>query len=72
MIEMLSLEEQANWPFSDDPEIVTEADIDFVAEILAADAEAEEVIEHYWAMRAEVSECCGGRSWNCAHYGVAA
>jgi len=22
-----------------------------------------------WEYRQEVEECCGGRSWNCIHYG---
>jgi hypothetical protein len=62
MIEMLSLEEQAGWPLSDDPEFVTEHDIDIVAEIEEADMWAEH-------NRLEGPEfCCGGRNVNCGEH----
>lgn len=64
---MMSLEEQAGWPITDDPEIVTEVDIDVVAEI----AEDDWVAEHNYAESPEF--CCGGRNVNCGeHWGWAA
>jgi hypothetical protein len=67
MSELLSLEEQAGWPLTDDPQPVTEHDVDFVGEILEADEQA----EHDYAESAQF--CCGGRNVNCgSHWGRAA
>lgn len=44
---------------------VTEQDIDYVAEIEEAD---EDALAEYEYDR-EVAECCGGRDFNCGHYG---
>lgn len=46
-------------------EAITEADIDWQAEIAAADEDAEHEVEY----RNEVEDCCGGRDWTCGHYG---
>ncbi|OBY33425.1 hypothetical protein [Mycolicibacter kumamotonensis] len=45
-------------------EVITEADIDWVAEIEAADEEELEAIAYY----DEVRSCCGGRDPWCGHY----
>lgn len=46
-------------------ERITEADIDWAAEI----AEADEQAEHDYEYALEVRDCCGGRAWDCSHYG---
>jgi hypothetical protein len=60
------LEEQARWPLTDDPEVVTETDIDWVAEIREADECAEnDLAAERWFMEWG----CLGRDWRCGHYG---
>lgn len=54
--------------YSLDPDVITEDDIDWVGEIRAADAEAQEVIDEIDRSRREVIECCGGRDVNCGHH----
>ena len=46
------------------PQLITEADIDWAAEI----AEADEAARADWDYFEEVRSCCGGRSWACIHY----
>src|SRR6516164_1008502 len=43
---------------------ITEADIDWAAEI----AEADEAARADWDYFEEIRSCCGGRSWACIHY----
>ena len=43
---------------------ITQADIDWAAEI----AEADEAARADWDYFEEVRSCCGGRSWACIHY----
>ena len=45
-------------------QLITEADIDWAAEI----AEADEAARADWDYFEEVRSCCGGRSWACIHY----
>lgn len=49
--------------------MITETDIDWDAELRAELAQADELAEARAEYRREVAECCGGRSFNCNHYG---
>lgn len=49
--------------------MITEADIDWDAELRAELAEADELYEAKWAYAAEVASCCQGRDKWCGHYG---
>jgi hypothetical protein len=65
MMSLPSLEESAGWPMDDDPEVITELDIDWLADIRQADEEAEAEREADW----DIASCCGGRDWTCGHFG---
>ena len=60
----MSLEEQAGWPLTDDPAVISERDIDMVAEIAEADAQA----DHDYGESPRF--CCDGRNYWCGeHWG---
>jgi hypothetical protein len=63
-VRLLSLEEESGLSLPDDPDVVYESDVDWLAELAEADDRAERRREY----EAEVADCCGGRAWDCIHW----